>query len=127
MVLHAGEPLIQALVKIRQQPMVQPHQVQDRRVQVGDVAWLLDRAEAELVGGADGLAALDARAGEPDAEAEWVVIAARADAKLELLGGLAARLSADSQGKLVAQLLASLKPDGRRKLEAAMRSRSKAS
>jgi hypothetical protein len=49
------------------------------------------------------------------------------DAKLELLGGLAARLSADSQGKLVAQLLASLPPAGRRKLEAAIRSRSKAS
>jgi hypothetical protein len=49
------------------------------------------------------------------------------EAKLELLGGLAARLSADSQGKLVAQLLASLPPAGRRKVEAAIRSRSKAS
>jgi hypothetical protein len=49
------------------------------------------------------------------------------DAKLELLGGLAARLSADSRCKLVAQLLASLPPAGRRKLEAAIRNRSKAS
>jgi hypothetical protein len=49
------------------------------------------------------------------------------ESKLELLGGLAARLSADSQGKLVAQLLASLPPAGRRKVEAAIRSRSKAS
>ena len=49
------------------------------------------------------------------------------DAKLELLGGLAARLSADSQGKLVATLFASLAPAGQRKVEAAIRRRSKAS
>src|SRR5260221_12586084 len=76
MVLDTREPLIQTLVEIRQQPMIQPHQVQDRRVQVGNVARLFYRAEAQFVGAADGLAALDSRARQPDAEAERVVFPA---------------------------------------------------
>jgi hypothetical protein len=48
------------------------------------------------------------------------------ESKLELLGGLAARLSSDSQSKLVAQLLASLPPAGRRKVQAQLERGSKA-
>ena len=47
-----------------------------RGVQVVDVEAVLDGAEAEFVGGADGLAALHAAAGHPHREAGRVVIAA---------------------------------------------------
>src|SRR5262245_30611419 len=75
--LDARQPLIEALVKVRQPAVVQSHQVQDRGVQVGNVIWLLGSAEAEFVGGADRLTSLDAGAGEPHAETERIVIAAR--------------------------------------------------
>src|SRR2546423_1198150 len=42
--------------------MIQPHEAQDRGVQVVDVDAVVDGAEAELVGGADDLAAPDAAA-----------------------------------------------------------------
>src|SRR5438105_3959308 len=74
---RAGETLVESLVEIRELFVLQAHQVQDGSVQVGDVAAALDGVEAELVGGADGLATLHARARQPDAEAERVVIAAK--------------------------------------------------
>ena len=55
---------------------VEAEQVQDRRVDVGDVVRRLDRVEAEFVGRAVDDAALDAGAGEPDREAVRVVVAA---------------------------------------------------
>jgi hypothetical protein len=55
---------------------VEPQLVQDRGVDVGDVVAVLDGVEAELVGGAVGDAALDPAAGQPDSEAERVVVAA---------------------------------------------------
>jgi hypothetical protein len=55
--------------------VVETQQVQDRGVQVVDVDRILHSAEAELVGGAVDLSALDAAAGHPDREAVGVVIA----------------------------------------------------
>ena len=49
------------------------------------------------------------------------------ESRLDLVGHLAAGLPASAQCKLVAQLLPSLPPAGRRKLEATIRTRSKAS
>ncbi len=56
--------------------MIQPEQVQHRRVQVGGAAAVGDGAITEVVGGAVDLAALDAAAGQPDAEPVGVMIAA---------------------------------------------------
>ena len=70
-------------------------------MQVGDVAAVLDAFEAELVGRADGLAALHAGAGQPHREAERVVVAARlADA---FAGRRAAELAAPDEQRLVPQ------------------------
>jgi hypothetical protein len=52
---HAGQPLLQPLIEVREPVVIQPHQVQNGRVQVGCVYRLLDGAEAELIGGADDL------------------------------------------------------------------------
>src|SRR5262245_40746981 len=52
--VHVGQAEIAAAVAIRQPLVIQPHQVQDRRVQVMDVHTLLDRLIAEFVGGAVG-------------------------------------------------------------------------
>src|SRR5262245_58878960 len=48
--------------------------MQDRRVELVDRLPVLDRAVAVLVGGADDRPALDAAAGQPDAEAVRVVV-----------------------------------------------------
>ena len=60
--------------------------VQDGRVDVGDVVPIFDGVETDLVGRTVHDAPLDAPAGEPGAEALWVVIAAV---------GLCARRSAE--------------------------------
>ncbi len=56
--------------------MVEAHEVQDRGVQVGDVARFIDGREAEFIRRADGLATAHAGSGEPHREAVPVVIAA---------------------------------------------------
>ena len=79
--------------------VVQAEQVQHRRVQVGDAACGRRGAVAEVVGRAVGLAALDAAAGQPDAEAVGVVVAAVA----ALRAGRAAELAAPEDQRLVEQ------------------------
>src|SRR5262249_27270988 len=76
--LHERQPLVPPEVRIRQLVLVQPELVEDRRVQVAEVIRLLDGAEADGVGGADGLPPLDAAAGHPHREADVVVVAAPA-------------------------------------------------
>src|SRR5581483_8317564 len=62
----------------RQLFLIETEQVQNGRVYVAEVDRLLDGAQADVVGGADDLAALDAAAGQPHREAEIVVVAAAA-------------------------------------------------
>src|SRR5207248_181274 len=76
--LHERQPLVPPQVRVRQLVLVQAELVKDRRVQVAEVVRLLDGAEADGVGGADGLAPLDAAAGHPHGEADVVVVAAPA-------------------------------------------------
>ena len=61
---------------VRQLGVIQPEQVQDRGVPVGHADAVLDGGVAELVGGAVDVPRLDAAAGQPDAEAVLVVVAA---------------------------------------------------
>src|SRR5260221_434204 len=65
--LAVGEPLV-----------VEAQEVQDGGVQVVHVDLVLHGLVAELVGRSEGVAGLDAGAGEPDGEAVGVVVAAGA-------------------------------------------------
>ena len=93
--------MIEALVKVRQAGVVEAHQLEDRRVKVGDVASVLDRVEPQFVGGADGLAPLDARAGEPHRETVRIMIAA--GLVDPLAGRRPAELAAPNDQRLVPQ------------------------
>ena len=46
----ARELLVEALELVREPFVVEAQQVQDRRVQIADVDWVLGHVEAELVG-----------------------------------------------------------------------------
>ena len=79
--------------------MVEPHQGQQRGVQVGGVHSALDGVDAVLVGGAVAETVLDAGAGEPHRVAGDVVVAA-----VDALGGRhAAELAAEEHERLVEQ------------------------
>ena len=49
--LHAGELLVQAAVQVRQLLVLQAHEMQDRRVQIMDVDFVLDGIPTEFVRG----------------------------------------------------------------------------
>ena len=72
--VHVRQPFVAAVVPVRQPQVIQPHQVQDRRVQVGDVAGIFDGAEAELIRCADRLAATDASSRQPHRKPVPVVV-----------------------------------------------------
>jgi len=59
--VHIGQPEIAAGVAVGELLVVEPEQVQDRRVQVVDVDRVLDRLEPELVGRANGRPTLTRR------------------------------------------------------------------
>ena len=74
--VHVGQAEVAAGVAVGELLVVEAQQVQDRGVQVVDVDRVLDGLEAELVGRAVDVAALDAAAGQPHGEAVVVVVAA---------------------------------------------------
>ena len=57
--MNVGQPVIAAAVTIRQPLVVEPHLVQNGRVKIVDVDRLLDRFEAEIVGRAVDMPALN--------------------------------------------------------------------
>ena len=74
--LDVGQPHVAAGVAIGQALVVEPEQVEDRRVQIVHVHRVLDGLVAELVGLAVGDPWLDAPAGQPEGEPLVVVVAA---------------------------------------------------
>ena len=74
--MHVGQPEVAAGVAVGELLVVEAEEVQDRGVQVVDVDLLLDRLEAEFVGGAVDVAAAHAAAGQPHREAVVIVVAA---------------------------------------------------
>src|SRR5579871_6880240 len=72
--VDVGEAEVATGVAVGQLRVVEAEQAQDRGVQVVDVDRILHRLEAELVGGAVDLAALDAPAGHPHCKAVVVVV-----------------------------------------------------
>ncbi len=65
-----------AFVGVHEAGVVDAHEVENGGVQVVDVQLVLDGAEAEVVGGADGGAGFDATARHPHREAGRIVVAA---------------------------------------------------
>src|SRR5690348_13985586 len=70
----SSEPLIQAVIKVGEFRVIKPHQVQDRRVQIGYMHWLFHGFESEFVRRADRLAAFHTCTRQPHGEAVPVVI-----------------------------------------------------
>ena len=60
---HARQALVEPLVEVGEPGVVEAHQMQDCCVQVGNMPWVLDGLEAQLVRRADRLAALHAGTG----------------------------------------------------------------
>src|SRR5579883_3417085 len=71
---HVGQAVIAAGVPVRQALVVEAEQVQHGGMEVVDVDALRDGPEAEVVCGAVDITALDAAAGQPDAEAPMIMI-----------------------------------------------------
>ena len=69
-----GQAVVAAGVAVGETLVVEAEEVQDRRVEVVDVDFVLDGSEAELVGGSVGRASLHAGSGEPGGEAEMIVV-----------------------------------------------------
>src|SRR5262245_53697575 len=67
-----GEAEAAAVVEVGQALVVEPEEVEDRGVEVGDGDGAVDGLQADLVGRAVADAGLDAGAGEPGEEAEGV-------------------------------------------------------
>ena len=76
MPVHVGQAEVPAGVAVGELLVIEAHELEDGRLQVVNMDLVLDGLEAKLVGGADRLAALDAAAGQPDAEAVVVVVPA---------------------------------------------------
>ena len=74
--VHIGQPVVAALEAERQSFVVEAQQVHDRGLQIVDVDFVLDDAEAQFVGLAVVQAGFHAAAGEPHREAIRIVIAA---------------------------------------------------
>ena len=95
---NVGEAVIAPRVPVGQPRVIEAQQGQHRGVQVVDVDPVFDRPVTEFVGRAVGHSAFDAAAGQPDAEAPMIVVAAEhgiAGARLaQLDGGRAAELAA---------------------------------
>src|SRR4051812_5033814 len=73
-VINIRQPFVAAVEVVGDSLVIQTYQMQDRGVEVGDHGAVFGGVVAELVGGAVGLAAADAAAGEPEAEALLVMV-----------------------------------------------------
>lgn len=74
--VHIGETAFDAVVIVAQALVIEPQQMQHRRVQIVDRADVLRRAVTEFVGRAVAVAMLDAGARQPHREAVGIVVAA---------------------------------------------------
>ena len=74
--MHIGEAEVTASVAVSEAFVVNAQEMENGGVQVVNVDAIVDGAEAEVIAGAVGHAALDAAAGQPHGEAPAVVVAA---------------------------------------------------
>ena len=65
-----------AFVGVHEAGVVDAHEMENGRVQIVDVEFVLDGAEAEVVSRTDGGAGFDAAAGHPHGETGRIVVAA---------------------------------------------------
>mgnify|MGYP004357186351 CR=1 FL=1 len=73
--MHQRKSLFASLVQITEFVLVQTHLVQYRRMNVAKMVALLDRAQANRIGGTNGLPTLNTPASHPHTETHIVVIA----------------------------------------------------
>src|ERR1700733_4225432 len=71
-----GQPPRSALEEVGELPVIEPQQREHGGMDIMHVQRVLDRAEAQLVGGAYDFSATDASAGHADRETIWMVVAA---------------------------------------------------
>src|SRR5262249_34102651 len=76
---HVRQSEIAPAIPIGQLGVVDAEQVEDGGVQVVHVDRFVDRLEAEVIRGAVDRPALDAAAGQPHRESEWIVISSVLD------------------------------------------------
>src|SRR5947209_5661508 len=74
---HAGQLLLEAILRKEELVVMEPQQVQDRRVPVRYADAVLHGCQAEFVGGSIRGSAFDAGAGHPGTEGVLVVVAPR--------------------------------------------------
>ena len=98
--MDVGQAEVAARVAVGEPGVVQPHQVQDRGVQVVDVDGVFGDLVAVFVGAAVAEAALDSAAGEEAGETTAVVVAA---ARSQVLPRGAAKLGAADDQRVVEQ------------------------
>src|ERR1051325_525493 len=72
--MHIRQPEVAAAESVGELRVINPEQVLDGRVEIVNLALVLHRVVAEIVRRAEDGAALDAAAGEPQAEAKGIVI-----------------------------------------------------
>ena len=73
--MHVGEAKVAAAETVGQLLVIEAQQMEHRRVEIINLALVLDGEVTDLVRGAVGGAAFHAAAGEPQAEAERIVVA----------------------------------------------------
>ena len=71
----SGRPLRAAVVHVGGTQVIQAQQIKDRRVNIVNVMWLIDRAQSDFIRSPDGLSAFHAAASHPNSEAPRIVIA----------------------------------------------------
>ena len=72
--MNVGEPKIPSRIMICQSLVIDPHQVEDCRVQIMHMNLIFDSRKSKLIGAAIRHPALDATSCEPDAKSMIVVI-----------------------------------------------------
>ena len=98
-----GQALFAAVGVVDEPVVIEAEEVQDRRLEVVGRDDVLGRAVADLVGGAEGHAALDPAAGQPDREALAVVVAAGGRVEVPLADRQPADLAAPVNERRVEQ------------------------
>ena len=73
--VNVGEPEVAACVPVGQEFVIEAHEMEDGRMQVVHVNWILDGFEAELVGSSVDESSLGAAADQDSGEAVVVVVA----------------------------------------------------
>src|SRR5262245_31442351 len=99
MTVHVGQPEVAALEAVGEPFVVEAKKMEDGGLQVVDMIFVLDDAEAKLIGLADDDARLHTATGDPHREGVDVVVAA--DGDTDLAHGSAAEFAAPDDERVL--------------------------